>query len=1079
MNAANPDSISLPIRPKLRWHPMFYVAALSVVALALFFFTLSAEKPYMGAFLSLQNERWVVQSVDPEGAAKQAGIVVDDIPEIINGQPANAFLKQYLKHGFVHGLLIESLTVRGGTGEVKSVDLNESPLSPRAAADLVAWFLLCVIFWLAGFDVYRRKPKNPAAILLCVAGLVVGLALSGNMAGERGIQPAIHITAIAATIGPWLLLHFFLVLPDERSHLYHNPRIYLLYLPAAVIILLYPFFGYADGQPLQDFRLVRLVGYGVGFLGVIGVAVANYLRAVSWKTRQQMKIILIGSLAAVIPFVALSVLPATTDSANVMPASFSVLFLGLIPFSMGYAVITRKLMDIDFIIQRGVVYGLITLLMGAIVVTAISITLLVREPGSVYERILIALALGGLATVSFGPAKKWIELGVDRVFYKDRYEHRAILRELSGTLNRLTDIAGASSIIVNTLMRTLNLAGAGLYIRTHNDDLPATASQGIFMDNARIEERLGEFVLKRKSSLEFPNSASAIDAEIAFLVPLLVADQEIGFLLLAPKASRQNFSPADMHLIQDVAALAAVSLRSILVIANDVSERKRYQEALKHAAEEWRTTFDSIADMIAIIDRERKIVRVNRAFADAFGLNPQDLIGRHCFDVVHQTRGPHPLCTLDDTLASSLPCNHELFEATLGKHLECTMSPLIGSSGDIVGVVHVFKDITQRKNIEAEQQIMRARAEISSRLASVGEMAAGIAHEINNPLTGVIGFSELLLHEDLPANIKEDVRIIAEGSNRVKEIVRRLLTFARQAKPQKASLDIHELIDNTLELRRYVLNTANIEIIKRYDHSLPWITVDPGQVQQVFMNIIVNAEYAMKKAHGQGKLEISTRREDNYVAITFKDNGPGIPPDILAKLFNPFFTTKEPGEGTGLGLSVSRSIILEHDGMLAVESQPGQGAVFIIRLPVTATDKTLHPDSKSGDRREKPSRCAKVLVVDDEAAVRSVVKRCLEDFGHSVSQAASFNEALLTMAQTEFDIIFLDMRMPGKSGKDLYAEIKLRWPAASHGVIFITGDISDSNTIRFFKDNSLPFVAKPFDQETLNREVNKLLAKPA
>ncbi len=1054
---------------------LFYTLAFSVLAVSLLFFALSAGKPSMGIVLSLNDQGWVVQSMDFNGAASQAGIEVGDRPEVINGQAAQIFLQKYHEQGFVLGHLIQELTVRDDNGQLKTVDVNSSP-SLRSSVELATWFLVSLIFWIAGLFVYFKRPENISALLLCLCGLVFGLALSANMAGERLVPVAVHISVIAATIGPWLLLHFFLVLPEERTRLRNNPLVYLIYLPAAITIILYLIIGFADGQPLQDFRIVRLLGYGIGLLAVIGAAILNYVRATSLRTRQQMKIILIGCLTAIIPFLGLSVLPAATEGSNVMPASFSMLFVSFIPLSMGYAVITKRLMDIDIFIRRSAVYGLITVFMAAILVVAISLTLVFRESAGVLERILVALVLGGLATALFGPTKKWVENVVDKLFYKDRYDYRATIKELSDSLNRLNDISSASSIIASTAMNTLKLAGACLFIETKKGEFQASAAQGILADIDK-QRQLSKVISQQLSSrIEFPNSASSVDSDIAYLVPLMVGDREIGFIFLSPKLSRQNYLPADMYLIQDLAVVAAVSLRSMLVINNDIAERKRAEEALKHAAEEWRTTFDSITDMIAIIGVERKIIRVNRAFAQAFNTTPKKVIGKNCYEVVHDLPEPHPLCIFDSTLATKKSCYHELFEPKLGKYLECTISPLIDDKGNITGVVHIFKDITQRKKMEAEQRALRDKAEISSRLASVGEMAAGIAHEINNPLTGVIGFSQLLLDEDLPPDVKKQVKIIAEGSNRVKDIVKRMLTFARQAKPVKTNLNIHELIDNTLELRRYVLNTANIEVIKQYDTTLSWVTVDPGQLQQVFINIIVNAEYSIKKAHGRGKLTITTEKDDNYIRIAFKDDGQGMSEETLSKLFHPFFTTKDPGEGTGLGLSLSRSIILDHGGTIEAKSEPGQGATFIIKFPITPQAEASRPKALVETSVKKASvRKASVLVIDDESAVRALIKMVLALNGHTVEEADEPAQALEKLERSKYDIILLDMRMPGMSGKELYTKITGKWPEMAHHVIFITGDVSDANTMKFLKEHNLPFITKPFDHSALRREINEIL----
>ena len=262
----------------------------------------------------------------------------------------------------------------------------------------------------------------------------------------------------------------------------------------------------------------------------------------------------------------------------------------------------------------------------------------------------------------------------------------------------------------------------------------------------------------------------------------------------------------------------------------------------------------------------------------------------------------------------------------------------------------LYSDITERKQAEKEKQELEAKAQVASRLAAVGEMAAGIAHEINNPLTGVIGFSQLLLEkQNIPEDIKDDIRVIADGSRRVADIVKRLLTFARQTKPIKTLANLNELIENTLKLRDYVLKTANIEVVTRFDPELPWSIVDPGQLQQVFLNLIVNAEQEMKKAHGKGTLTITTEKKENNIRMSFKDDGPGITKENLGHLFEPFFTTKESGEGTGLGLSLSRSIILEHGGTMNVESECQVTApLSSLRYPLLNPNlSTLHFNSGS------------------------------------------------------------------------------------------------------------------------------------
>ena len=249
-----------------------------------------------------------------------------------------------------------------------------------------------------------------------------------------------------------------------------------------------------------------------------------------------------------------------------------------------------------------------------------------------------------------------------------------------------------------------------------------------------------------------------------------------------------------------------------------------------------------------------------------------------------------------------------------------------------------------------------------------------------------------------------------------------LLTFARQAKPVKSVANLNELLDNTLKLREYVLKTNSINVVTRFDPELPWSVVDPGQMQQVFLNLIVNAEQAMKKSHGKGTLTITTEKKENNIRISFQDDGPGITKENMGHLFEPFFTTKEPGEGTGLGLSLSRSIILEHNGKMSVESEFGEGATFIIELPIIeALPSEVEPTTPMVKEGKTITKKSRILVVDDEAGVRTLLEKTLTRAGHSVDVIDDARAALdIIEAGTVYDVIVTDVRMPGMSRIELY-----------------------------------------------------------
>jgi PAS domain S-box-containing protein len=367
-----------------------------------------------------------------------------------------------------------------------------------------------------------------------------------------------------------------------------------------------------------------------------------------------------------------------------------------------------------------------------------------------------------------------------------------------------------------------------------------------------------------------------------------------------------------------------VGLRGITI---NTTEQKIAEKRLEQAAQEWRTTFDSITDMVCILDNNLRIVRVNRAYANVLKREPQELLGKACYEMIHKTDRPRHDCPHQQTMETGKPARAEFFEPTLGLHIEASTSPVFNENGDIKGSVLVMRDVSERKQME--QQLM-----LTDRLASVGELASGVAHELNNPLTSVIGFSQLLMEGKIPDNIKEDLSLINSEAQRAANVVKNLLTFARKHAAVKQATRINNPIEDVLKLRAYEQKVNNIEVIKKYASDLPEIMVDYFQIQQVFLNLIINAEFFMTEAHHRGTLTISVERVDHAVKVSFADDGAGIPRENLKRIFDPFFTTKEVGKGTGLGLSICHGIITEHGGKIYAESEVGKGATFIIELPI-------------------------------------------------------------------------------------------------------------------------------------------------
>jgi len=395
-------------------------------------------------------------------------------------------------------------------------------------------------------------------------------------------------------------------------------------------------------------------------------------------------------------------------------------------------------------------------------------------------------------------------------------------------------------------------------------------------------------------------------------------------LHLETRHTRKDGSAIDVDISINAAMFGGQKL--IFCVERDITERKKMEEALKLAAEEWRETFDSISDAISIHDRDYKILRANKAFADIFHKKPRQIIGGHCYEL-HSGEKPISGCPHKQTLATKEPAEVEFYESHLGKYLHESTSPIFDEKGEVVSTVHITRDITEQK--QQNEQLMMA-----DRLASIGELAAGTAHELNNPLTSVIGFSQLVMEKDIPDDIREDLKIIHNEAQRAAGVTKNLLTFARKQAPVKQLNQINNIIEDVLKLRAYEHKVNDIEVQRQLAPDLPEIKVDSFQMQQVFLNIIINAEYFMIEAHNKGTLTITTKKRNGSVRISIADDGPGIPPENLSQLFNPFFTTKETGKGTGLGLSICHGIVSEHGGQIYARSQPGKGATIVIELPI-------------------------------------------------------------------------------------------------------------------------------------------------
>ena len=377
---------------------------------------------------------------------------------------------------------------------------------------------------------------------------------------------------------------------------------------------------------------------------------------------------------------------------------------------------------------------------------------------------------------------------------------------------------------------------------------------------------------------------------------------------------------------------------------------------------------------------------------------------------------------------------------------------------------------------KTDERLLQERLLQSEKMASVGQLVSGVAHELNNPLTGVMGFAQLLLARDLDETTRAQIQTIYGEAERAAKIVQNLLSFARRRRPTKEMADVNSLLQRVLELRSYDFAVRNVNLDMTLDTRMPRVWADPDQVQQVLFNVIKNAEQAMIDAHGGGRLTVVTSGLPDGIRVSIADDGPGIPADIQRRIFDPFFTTKDAGEGTGLGLTICYSIVDEHGGRIWTENLPSAGAVFYIELPVGVAEERERSDGDGASSGPPAAVMGKrVLVVDDEESIRALLRDILVLDRHSVALAATGIEAAQRVEQEPFDVIITDMKMPGMDGAAFYRHVRERDPAQARRIVFITGDTVSPDTRAFLQRLSNPVLAKPFKIGPLRDAIEAVL----
>jgi len=392
----------------------------------------------------------------------------------------------------------------------------------------------------------------------------------------------------------------------------------------------------------------------------------------------------------------------------------------------------------------------------------------------------------------------------------------------------------------------------------------------------------------------------------------------------------------------------------------------------------------------------------------------------------------------------------------------------------------VFNQMTENlAQSRAQLEATQAQLLQSEKLSAVGEFVAGVAHELNNPLTAVIGYSEMLKAADLGDNYRHHSEMVFKSAQRCQRIVQQLLSFARPQKPERKPVSLNSLVTAVLEIVSYTLRTSNIELVTELGPNLPLVMADATQIQQVLLNILNNAYQAIEaQGRSGGRIKIRTETAGARARILIQDNGPGIPAEVLPRIFDPFFTTKGVGKGTGLGLSLCYGIIKEHGGSITPVSRYGEGATFIIELPVPVIPRDVaaapeSPEARLTDSHEGMGR--RVLVIDDEEPILNLVREHLAKCGYEVRVAVRGEAGLRELKRNRFDVMFCDWKMPGLNGRQVYETLRTTDPGLCRRIVFITGDVINEPMRQFLEMEKLPCLTKPFALPELHAAIQTVL----
>jgi two-component system NtrC family sensor kinase len=804
-----------------------------------------------------------------------------------------------------------------------------------------------LIYLFIGLFIFIRRWNAPRAVHFYVFCLVSFIFFSFHYSGKLdAFDYEVYWAKIASLmLAPALLFHFALVFPERSEGTTRSlSKLALVYGPPSILALFHistalnalGFVPWLGSRVLID--KIEYSYLGIYFLAAAMVFYKSFREAPSGVLRQQLKWLTGGTLAGSLPFTTLYIIPFVLDAVPPAWTKFSSLSLVLIPLCFGYAIIRYRLMDVDIIFKRGLAYTAATAAVASVYFALIALIAEIshaQTTGPVGGMIAIVIA-----AFLFQPFREWIQARLDRFFYRDRLDYRRTLIEFGRTLTNEVRFDPMLGSVMDRVSQTLLVDRLAIFMEDplQPGQMRLARSMGVRlsepMDLSFLEPARPEFA---RGALFFESPRAARDVsdsvrqtleqlDLNYFIPCRIREHTVAVLGLGKTVDGDFLSSDDVELVQTIAGYVAVALDNAQLYTS--LEQKALEIArLKDFSE---NIVESLNVGVLAVDLGGIVESWNTRMEQLFGVTRQEAVG-------HQLRA-----LLPDELASEIASRRDEEQITgiykqrlqhQGKYLTLNVSitPLVSKSGDRIGRLLLFDDVTQRERMEEQMSQ-------TEKLTSLGLLAAGVAHEVNTPLAVISNYIQMLAKQMPEGDPRQGIiDKIVKQTFRASEIVNNLLNFSRTSATELADIDVNRVVEETLSLVAHPLKTSQIQVVKQLGETLPSVRGSANKLQQVFLNLFLNARDAMP---GGGMLEVRTAAHNGSVEVEIADTGAGIPREHIHRIFDPFFTTKANGRGTGLGLSVSYGIIKEHAGKIDVRSTPGKGTSFHVEFP--AVRKAVH-----------------------------------------------------------------------------------------------------------------------------------------